>query len=119
MRYLIDPLESKLSDEEVIARSSNQPGICNNCEACIYFPRYTSLTRLELSRSLLLKLTCGEHEGPWDLPALLELHLDDMLLTGFWMTFIATSLTTLTQLTFASCLLDGDFEIVAAADSVR
>ena len=94
-------------------------------KACFSYCRFPSLTSLDLGRACLSYPETEVHQKPWAMPALKELQLDTIELHPFWLGFIATSLTGLTQLTFTSCwleealeLFDGDVDIVAA-NSVR
>ena len=81
------------------------------------------MTILKLSRALLLTPDYEVHPQPWEMPALKELHLEEMQLNNFWLDFIATDLPTLTQLTVASCWLEEDEEVdyidFTVADTVR
>ena len=105
-----------------IDQHCNDIVVIETFQACIYGYRYPSLTRLDLSRAFLSLTKFGTYQKPWAMPALKELHLDDILLNGWWLKYIATSLTNLTQLTFAHCWLKehdvADVEFIAA-DSVR
>ena len=81
------------------------------------------MTSLRLSNALLDIPRVALHKKPWHMPALKELHLNNVELNGvFWLGFIATSLTSLTQLTFASCRFQAegipDIDFIAA-ESVR
>lgn len=101
-------------------RSKQQliPYTCKTLKPCFVEYRYPSLTSLELSRALLSSPKGEFDQRAWEMPALKELLLDKVLLNAFWLAFIATSLTTITQLTFESCRLEeqdvADVDFIAA-----